>query len=193
MDIFKELQEEQSKVEVDLGALTDLVHQLEFMEAPVLRDIQPLVEVAEGFSLAELEEVVKLRKQSLNQLKNESIPELMASYGIDRITTTDGTEVNIKDDFSVNLLVKDRPLFYEYLRSIGYGSLVKEQLVLTNYGEDEEAVLELIKDKADVQRKEDVHFQTMKKFVRTRMEFGEPIPEYLSVYPYKTTHLKRRK
>jgi len=104
----------------------------------------------------------------------DEIPTLLHEAGLESATTTDGTKVTVKRDVSVS--ADDKQALYEWLKNHGYGDHVKTVLAFGK-GEFTDDFRELLTEQgASFEEKEDVHYQTLAKIFRDRVEDGGELP-----------------
>ena len=197
-DIFKDLEEAAEQTEdqreINLGPITKLVERQNLLESPATeKTVDYLYKTAlkSGASVNDLEEALKRLKKDLFQVKQVQIPELMTEFGLDSLTTTSGTTIEIKSDIS--LTVRDVEKLHNYIREKEAGDLIKDTIIMiVNSDEAREEVTSLLKDiDCDFERKEAVHSQTLKKFIRGCLEKGErPGDDALTIFEYKYSKIK---
>lgn len=199
MTIFDDIAkaEEEEKKIIDLGILSPMVSKQAMLEAPK-NDItvDTLYKKAQALfaSVADLEAIVKLRKKELFNVRQIQIPEHMAELGLESVTTEDGTTINIKGDITVTL--KDPQAFYSLLRKEGKGDIIKDTITVTLQKDSEAPKIVKALEKANClfDRKETVHFQTLKKYFKELRKKGKNVSEEIAgVYEYKYSKLKKKK
>lgn len=135
---------------------------------------------------------------ALNKRRNAivmgDLPTLFDSAGVDNVTLADGTKVKVDTQYHPNVLVADKPKLFAWLRKNGNGSLIKTDYSI-RFGKGEEAQAAkfeklLGKERVTYTRKEDVHAQTLKAFVREAMEKKVKLPSYVDPNPVRTTIIK---
>lgn len=121
----------------------------------------------------------ELRKQH-TKISMEDLPTAMFEAKLKEFTLSSGERIEIKEDFSVGISVANRPAAFGWLEKHGYGAMIKcEVSVLFGKGELEKAqklALELGKKKITAQVTRDVHWQTLKSFVKESVQQARPIP-----------------
>jgi len=197
-DIFKDLEKEadaleEEKSQVDLGPLSRLVQRQARLEAQSKENtVNKLVNYIKQLdaSVKDVEQALKARKRDLFNISQVQIPELMKEIGLESITTTDGSIINLKKDFSTT--IKNEEGFFKYLRDNNYGDLIKDKIAITIQSEKEVKLFEKLIDQVDCfyERKTGVHPQTLKKFVNDQLAEGNKIPEdLLKIYEYQFSKL----
>lgn len=145
--------------------------------------------VKEREEVANLDASLKEAKKALLRTEREDIPELMREIGLDEVKLSDGSVLSIEEKIDARITDATRDAALSYLRQNGYGGLIKTE-VLARFGKgqrDEAMALadELSERVGDIRLKEEVHYQTLKAWVKERVEAGEQIPfDTFNVYPY---------
>ncbi len=155
---------EQPKSEDVLSQLSDLAEDMAKEEAVV----------------KEYEAKIKIKQDRIRDISWNLIPELMKGIGIEKFTTSSGLDIAVTEDVKASIPATRRGEAFAWLRTNGYGGLIKRVIAMSfGRGEDEEAakVLEVLKD-LDVAAddKEDIHWQTLKGFVKEKLEDGDDFP-----------------
>jgi hypothetical protein len=131
------------------------------------------------------ENTLALAKERLLKIERVDLPELIRESGLSEVALEDGTKVKIVDEIDCGVSQERKPLAYDWLRDHGAGSLIKVQVAVV-FGKGEEAkaatlTSQLIKKYGadNVVDKEDVHYQTLKSYIKGQIaaaaEFdGEP-------------------
>lgn len=126
-------------------------------------------------TLAEAEEAAKKAKAALFKIESEDLPELIRESGLTQVTLEDGTSVKVVDEINCGVSAERKPEAYDWLRNHEAGGLIKV-MVGVSFGKGEEAkagklLQKLIKEfGADAAfDKEDVHYQTLKAYIKERI------------------------
>lgn len=142
-----------------------------------------------------LTEELRLAKETARGLSEEDLPELMRELEITEIRLEDGTSVKVSDEVSCAITEFNKPAAHEWLTLHGYGGLIKTAVEVM-FGRDEhDAAMAAAKEiegqlSREVMVSESVHPQTLKAFVKERLEAGETIPSDLfSLRPYAKAKL----
>jgi len=127
-----------------------------------------------------LEETLKDEKKSLLKLTDEDMPAMLAEIGISSFSLDDGSQVEVKQTYGASILVNNRPQAYEWLRDHGYDDIIKNT-VLCQFGRGEDDLASSFAAFAQQQgyvpeQKTEVHPQTLRVFVKERVEEGEDFP-----------------
>lgn len=148
-----------------------------------------------SIEIEELEEKLKVAKETYRTLTEQVLPEQMEEAGFKEITTLSGTRIKVQELITGNCpapstrdpeLMKRRSRIFKWLDEHGYGKLISRELVV-EFDRTQAAqalVLETqLREKAfDVKRQYNVHPQTFNKFVRDLLADGKDLPEDFSVH-----------
>lgn len=136
-------------------------------------------------------------KVDLLRLEREDIPTLMAELGVTDITLNNGKKLFLKEDVDARITEANKAEAFRWLINNGFGGLIKTMVAVQfGRGEHDEAsraAQTLREEFADrqVMLDESVHYQTLKAFVRERMEKGEALPaDLFGVYPFTKAVVK---
>lgn len=194
-DIFSDIEaaaEEDAKNKTfDLGPLTPMIEKQKRLEAkPNTEEVDYLynVFVERGSSISDVEEALKNLKKDLFRIKQNQIPEFMKGVGLKEVKTEDGFKLKIEDGISIT--VRDRLVLNAFIRSQNYGSIIKDAIIV-ELGEISPEELEQINNILETidcsyERKESVHGQSLKKFIKDMMKAGIDIPkDSANVFEYQ--------
>jgi len=127
-----------------------------------------------------LEEKLKDEKKSLLKLTDEEMPAMLAEIGISSFSLDDGSTVEVKQTYGASILMDNRPAAYEWLRDNGYDDIIKNT-VLCQFGRGEDDQASAFAAFAQQQgyvpeQKTEIHPQTLRAFVKERVEEGDAFP-----------------
>ena len=127
-----------------------------------------------------LEGDLKAEKKSLLKLTDEDMPAMLAEIGISSFSLDDGSQVEVKQTYGVSILVDNRPKAHEWLRDHGYDDIIKNT-VLCQFGRGEDDLASSFTAFAQKQgyvpeQKTEIHPQTLRAFVKERVEEGDDFP-----------------
>ena len=127
-----------------------------------------------------LEDDLKAEKKALLKLTDEDMPTMLAEIGISSFSLDDGSQVEVKQTYGASILVNNRPQAYEWLRDHGYDDIIKNT-VLCQFGRGEDDLASSFAAFAQQQgyvpeKKTEIHPQTLRAFVKERVEEGEDFP-----------------
>jgi len=131
-------------------------------------------------SIAQLEDSLKEQKKTLLKLTDEEMPAMLAEIGISKFSLDDGSTVEVKQTYGASILVDNRPQAYEWLREHGYDDIIKNT-VLCQFGRGEDDQASAFAAFAQQQgyvpeQKTEIHPQTLRAFIKERVEEGEAFP-----------------
>jgi len=148
--------------------------------------------------VAALEQKLKDEKKSLLKLTDEELPTMLAEIGLSSMKLDDGSEVTVKPTYGASILVDNRPAAYEWLREQGYDDIIKNT-VACQFGRGEDDKASAFKAFAEkegylAEQKEEIHPQTLRAFVKERVENGDDFPmELFGAYVGQRAVVKRSK
>jgi len=127
-----------------------------------------------------LEEKLKDEKKALLKLTDEEMPAMLAEIGISSFSLDDGSTVEVKQTYGASILMDNRPAAYEWLRDNGYDDIIKNT-VLCQFGRREDDQASAFAAFAQQQgyvpeQKTEIHPQTLRAFVKERVEEGDAFP-----------------
>lgn len=148
--------------------------------------------------VAALEQKLKDEKKALLKLTDEELPTMLAEIGLSSMKLDDGSEVTVKPTYGASILVDNRPAAYEWLREQGYDDIIKNT-VACQFGRGEDDKASAFKAFAEkegylAEQKEEIHPQTLRAFVKERVENGDDFPmELFGAYVGQRAVVKRSK
>lgn len=130
--------------------------------------------------IQDLEEKLKDEKKALLKLTDEEMPAMLAEIGISSFSLDDGSTVEVKQTYGASILMDNRPAAYEWLRDNGYDDIIKNT-VLCQFGRGEDDQASAFAAFAQQQgyvpeQKTEIHPQTLRAFVKERVEEGDAFP-----------------
>lgn len=144
--------------------------------------------------LLDTQKKIKATEDTLSKQKSEElllseqvIPNLMQQAGISMLKLADGSSVQVRPFYAAKIPVPKLDEAHNWLRSNGFGDLIKNNVTLTfGVKQDNEAkslVDDLRKKGHNVNQTEKVEPMTLKAFVREQVEAGRNVPtELFGVY-----------
>jgi 16S rRNA C1402 N4-methylase RsmH len=145
-----------------------------------------------------LEETLKDEKKALLKLTDEEMPAMLAEIGISSFSLDDGSTVEVKQTYGASILVDNRPAAYEWLREHGYDDVIKNT-VLCQFGRGEDDLASSFAAFAQQQgyvpqQKTEIHPQTLRAFIKERVEEGGAFPmELFGAWVGQRAVIKRSK
>ena len=145
-----------------------------------------------------LEQTLKEEKKALIKMTDEDLPTMLMELGMQSLTLDDGSDVTVKQTYGASIRVDDRPAAHEWLRDNGYDDMIKNQ-VLCVFGRGEDDMASAFQALASQQgyaaeQKTEIHPQTLRAFVKERVENGDDFPmELFGAWVGQRAVIKRNK
>lgn len=133
------------------------------------------------------ESVLKERKEQYRKITEETIPEALSGMGMRSFKMADGSSIDVKPFYSATITEARRAEAFKWLRERGYDDIIKNT-VSVRFGrkEDELAARAINLLRAQgfaVEQTEKIEPQTLKAWVKERVEKGQPLDsELFGVY-----------
>ncbi len=137
--------------------------------------------------LAELENMMNLKKEELKQVAEIELPETMLNLGLQSFTLANGAKLSIKTFYRGSIPKARQEEAFGWLKDNGHDDLIKNE-VTSVFGKGEDEYAHKLMDNLEEQgwnfeNKKTVHPSTLKAFVREQLERGNSIPlDVLGVY-----------
>ena len=146
--------------------------------------------------IEEAEKQMKLLKENRQKLTTELIPGLMDTMGVDRLDV-DGVTVTRKLIVSASISEEKRERAFGWLRDNGLDDIIKNDVVVSfGRGEDNAAknAVGILREQGfDPDIKTHIHPQTLKAFVKERIEDGKPIDlDLFGAYVVNAAEIRRK-
>ena len=143
-----------------------------------------------------LESLLKERKREEKALSEEVLPSMMAEIGLNSFELDDGSKISIKPLYGGYIAKLNREVAYEWLRNNQYDDIIKNVVsVQFGRGEDKKAeeCLEILAEKGLASQQDtSVHPQTLKAWVKERIENGDDFPmDLFGAYVSQRAIIKR--
>lgn len=144
------------------------------------------------------EEEIKELKAQITNIEEETLPCAFQELGIEKIKMEDGSTVSISQEVYSGLTSDTKPAAYQWLIDNNFGGLIKTEIKI-NYSRDQEEQArrqyKALLDKGyDAGIKQDVHHQTLKSFLKERLQSGEKFPmELFSARPIFKAKIRQPK
>ena len=131
-------------------------------------------------TVSDLEATLKREKKALLKLTDEDLPTVFAEMGLSELTLDDGSKIKINPTYGGSIPVDQRPAAYEWLREHGFDDIIKNT-VSCEFGRGEDDQANAFRAVAEsegyiAEQKTGVHPQTLRAFVRERVENGDSFP-----------------
>lgn len=148
--------------------------------------------------IANTEEDLKKQKEELRNLQNEELPSLMQEIGFKKFELEDGSSVNIKEIYAGSISQANKEKAFNWLRQNKFDDIIKNT-VTTAFGKGEDTAAKNFIDIAEQAgytpvQKTEVHPQTLKAFIKERVEGGDEFPmELFGAYIGYKAEIKKSK
>lgn len=133
--------------------------------------------------VSSLEEALKQEKRQLLELSDHELPAVMAELDMSEIKLTDGSTITLKPTYGATITAANKEDAHTWLRDNNYDDIIKNTVSCTfGRGEDEKArqFSQLAATGGyQTEKNATVHAQTLKAFVKERIQAGEEIPQDL--------------
>jgi hypothetical protein len=134
----------------------------------------------------ELEDLGKSLKEKEDQYRNlteVSIPEAMASAGMKKFVMEDGSMIDVKPFYGASIPKARQAEAFQWLRDHGFDDIIKNT-VSVRFGRREDELcsrlLELLRTQGFLpEQTEKIEPQTLKAWVKERIEKGQPVDSEL--------------
>ena len=145
-----------------------------------------------------IQKSLKEAEEEARRLSEEVIPTLMQQAGVSSIKLDDGTSVEVSPYYYAKISEDKRAEAFQWLRENDHGDLIKNNVSVSfGKGEDSNAVnlkSELEAKGLVVDQKQDVHWQTLRGFVKEQIEKNKTLPsETFGLYIANRTKIKTNK
>ena len=155
---------------------------LEKADGGALKTVAELARIikTKEIEVADLERQFKESKKEWVRLTDEELPASMAEMGLASFTLDDGSTIDVKPTYGASILVANREKAYDWLRDHGYDDIIKNN-VAVSFGRGEDDMAGAFKSLAEkegysAQQDTSIHSQTLRAFVRERIEAGDEFP-----------------
>lgn len=166
-----------SLYEEDAEALKVKDDQLEGVANMAKRAMQLQAEIKE------LEDTLNERVNQHRKLTEEVIPEALTGMGMKSFKMADGSSIDIKPFYGASISEARRAEAYQWLRDRGYDDIIKNT-VSVRFGRKEDELasraINLLRAQGfAVEQAQKIEPQTLKAWVKERVEKGQPIDSEL--------------
>lgn len=193
LDEFLEVDE---SIDVDQSYSEELTQEQKEIK---LKEIGELCEKAEeqDAKVKKLARELEEETAKFNELMRQTIPDTLIAAGMTELKLASGKKISIVDELSFNISDANRADCMKWLRDNDFDSIIKNTVTATfKKGEDEKALAtyrELLSKGYDAIHKDEVHWQTMKAFLKEQC--GKNVlstedKELFKVYEYKLAKIK---
>jgi 16S rRNA C1402 N4-methylase RsmH len=145
-----------------------------------------------------LEKSLKEAEEEARRLSEEVIPTLMQQAGVSSIKLDNGTSVEVSPYYYAKISEDRKAEAFQWLRENDHGDLIKNN-VSVSFGKGEDSNAANLKSELEakglvVDQKQDVHWQTLRGFVKEQIEKNKTLPsETFGLYIANRTKIKTNK
>ena len=128
--------------------------------------------------IKDTEAQLKDLKDKKRAVDEEDIPSIMQTIGVESLQV-DGNKVTVDKFVSARIPETKKQEAFQYLRDVGEGDIIKNEVVVSfSMGQDNQAgdvVADLESKGFAPQKKQHVHPQTLKSWIKNRIESGKEV------------------
>jgi hypothetical protein len=148
--------------------------------------------------IAAVENTLTILKEKLRRTMEQDLPEAMDAVGMSKFSMDDGTEIKVKPFYAASIPEDRKEEAFEWMKENDFDGMIKAD-VKVSFGKGEfeiaKSFMEFIRgfnEKAiDPEYKEQVHWQTLRAFVKEQIEGGKPLPlDMFGVFVGRKAELK---
>tara|TARA_R100000234_G_scaffold111587_1_gene84650 strand:+ start:125 stop:673 length:549 start_codon:yes stop_codon:yes gene_type:complete len=134
-----------------------------------------------------LESELKIRKDELRKLSEDTLPNALLEQGLSEIKLTDGTTLSVTNYYSARITDETRDAAFKWLQENELGDIIKNTVSASFGREENDAAQELMakleEEGHDLVQKKWVEPMTLKATVKEQVEKGVALPlETFNVY-----------
>lgn len=129
--------------------------------------------------LSDLEKTLSEKQEQYRKLTEQSIPEAMAEAGVKSFAMADGSSISIKPFYGASIPKARQAEAFKWLREHGYDDIIKNT-VSVRFGRNEDELcsrlIRLLGEQGyPAEQAEKIEAQTLKAWVKERVEKGQPL------------------
>jgi len=133
--------------------------------------------------IAAAENTITILKEKLRRVQEQDLPEAMDAVGMTKFSMEDGTTITVKPFYAASIPEDRKDEAFEWLKDNDFDGMIKADVKIS-FGKGEfeiaKSFIEFIRgfnEKAiDPEYKENVHWQTLRAWVKEQIEGGKPMP-----------------
>lgn len=129
------------------------------------------------------EEKLKEAKKQLRKIQEGLLPDTMAAAGVEELKLQTGQRIVIEEFVSCSVTKDKKPKVLAYLRGIGSGDLIKNEVSVPFQAGDDDKAQALVTQLDELgflaTQDETVHTGTLKAWIKDRMKEGKPVDKAL--------------
>lgn len=162
-------------VEEDVTALAEIQEEKVSRLSALAEDLR-----SKQDRIADLELELKDEKRAMYKLSDEDIPALMQELGMKDFTLQSGVKVAVSPTYGGHISQENQAEAFDWLRENDYDDIIKN-VVSVQFGKGEDgdaaALYENLSESGyEPGNKQSVHSQTLKAWIRERVESGDSFP-----------------
>lgn len=162
-------------VEADASQLAEVQEAKVSRLSALAEDLQTQVD-----DIADLEQQLKDKKRAMYKLSDEDIPALMQELGMKDFTLTNGVKVSVAPTYGGSISQANQAPAFDWLRENDYDDIIKN-VVSVQFGKGEDSKATELYERLSASglepgNKQSVHSQTLKAWIRERVEAGDNFP-----------------
>jgi hypothetical protein len=151
--------------------------------------------------VAKAEDELDVAKKAFKQISETDLPEAMKVCGLKEFVTSSDLKITLKEDVNVGIAAPRREEAYSWLTDHDFGGLIKSDLSLHFSKDDLKKATKLAEQLTakgfEVDLTQNIHYQTLKAFVKERMADTEADYEFplelFGARTYQVASVKPRK
>src|SRR6266511_1032943 len=149
-------------------------------------------------AIADLENTLTMTKEQLRRVMEQDLPEAMDDVRMTKFVLDDGTTITVKPFYAASIPEDRKEEAFDWLKEHDFDGMIKAD-VKVSFGKGEfeiaKSFVEFIRgfnEKAiDPEYKENVHWQTLRAWVKEQIEGGHPLPlDMFGVFVGRKAELK---
>jgi hypothetical protein len=145
--------------------------------------------------IEQLEFQLSQLKDKYRFLTEEEMPSIMDELGVSSVTLSSGKKVSLDSSIHTQIAAANREAAHSWLRDNDMGDIIKNEVVVKFTRSQDNVVAEITSVAENLglsyDRKESVHPQTLKAFVKEQMSQGKQLPpELFGIYIKRVVNIK---
>ena len=189
MNLFEEIEKDAANIEVD------------DKEVETLSNLCKSLQIVEG-KIEEAKELLKSLEETRDDLSSNKIPNKLMELGVSELKLSDGTKVSTDKKYLASIS-KDKEksnAAFDWLIKNGHSAIIKKQIVIPyTYVDDNGSISKELQDAIDSLKNSgityldegNIHWATLRAFVKEQIENGVDIPKDLfNIFIQNVTKLK---
>jgi hypothetical protein len=176
----------------------DLYFEEATVEADALVVLEAYAQTYEDLELKifQLENDLKDATEKLRKLSQSNIPQLLNDNGLSEVRLKNGKKIIVSDVVKASINKGNVDSAYVSMRTLeetedaaqAIDNLFKSSLHVKDLSNETQKLLLENGIAYDIERS--IHYQTLGKYVRSKLEAGQTVPEEISVFQFQETKIK---